>query len=735
MLSQQEISALLPAYLPIDRYLSILSDITLPDYTEGTALFADISGFTHLTEILLGEYGPGRGAEELALHLNRVYTALIAQIHEFGGSVLYFSGDAITCWFDNHWDSSTTPDQNPTEIKNEVMLRAVASALQLQAVMLEVGDIATEDNQILTRLHLKVSLAAGKVRRFIVGDPNIQLLDTITGTLLDRLAVAEFLAKPGEVILASEIVRALGSHLKLGEWRNAPSGYDIFATLNGITGNVATKSWENENFYTVEHSRQNNPEILDKLNCWLLGTVAQRLNTPQIVDLLTELRPATAFFMSFEGIDYENDPIAESKLDKLVREVQQILVEYGGSLLQLTTGDKGSYLYAAFGAPVAYQNDTIRAVQAGLYMLSYFHNSPIKIKVGISNGIMRVGAYGSPQRYTYGVLGDEVNVAARLMQIAQPGQLLISDRVYSEVNRLFQCENLPLIRIKGKSVTTSIFRVVKQKKITSVLSFGVSNTSYNSSLIGRQAELEQVVEKLSKIAQTKQGYIIGIVGEAGIGKTSFLATIAQRMKGDWNIYVSTCQPYSLNMPYYIWQTIFQAIFDTTNIFELLEKNQVVEELVKKLYPEYLPRLPLLNPVLGTSFSDVAAWTQNLDPKLRKNLLESFLLHVIHRHSQNKPLLLILEDCNWLDSLSLELVEACNSLLIRNNDAPIALLLSYRPSEGNSDKGKTAHFHQLGAFQEVKLRELNDTEANSLIKSKLQGSAIYNGVEISDRWLS
>ncbi len=87
------------AYLPSDRLRTLINGNDLPQTSQGSALFADISGFTSVTERLREIYGPRRGAEELAGHLNRVYEALIAEVDQHGGSILGFAGDAITCWF------------------------------------------------------------------------------------------------------------------------------------------------------------------------------------------------------------------------------------------------------------------------------------------------------------------------------------------------------------------------------------------------------------------------------------------------------------------------------------------------------------------------------------------------------------------------------------------------------------------------------------------------------------
>src|SRR5689334_9906183 len=88
------------AYLPQDRRDALAAGRDLPHRAQGAALWADLSGFTALTETLAGNLGGRHGAEELALHLNRFYDALVAPVDRYGGSVVDFSGDAITCWFD-----------------------------------------------------------------------------------------------------------------------------------------------------------------------------------------------------------------------------------------------------------------------------------------------------------------------------------------------------------------------------------------------------------------------------------------------------------------------------------------------------------------------------------------------------------------------------------------------------------------------------------------------------------
>ena len=167
----------------------------------GAALFADISGFTPLTEALAEELGSQRGAEELTANLNRVFGAIIEELDRFDGDVIYFAGDSITCWIDG-----------------DDGIRAAACGLAMQEAMARVGEIRTPAGQVL-RLAMKVAVAVGPARRFVVGDPEIQLLDVLAGRIIDQLAAAEHLADKGEVVLEQSALESLDGRVEIAETR------------------------------------------------------------------------------------------------------------------------------------------------------------------------------------------------------------------------------------------------------------------------------------------------------------------------------------------------------------------------------------------------------------------------------------------------------------------------------------------------------------------------------------
>ncbi len=421
----------LSVYLPMDRRQALVRDQRLPDRTSGAALFADISGFTPLTAALARELGLQRGAEELTRLLNEVYGVLIAEIHRHGGSVIGFSGDAITCWLDG-----------------DDGLRATTCGLAMQRAMAPFDSIQTPAGTAIS-LAIKVAVVTGPVRRFLVGDPRVQNIEVIAGRTLDLLAEAEHHADRGEVVVHADVVREAGEQISVSAWRRDEETGEDLAVVHGLPTTVSPRPWP-----------ELPPNCLPDEQCrpWLQPAVYRRLSEgPR--QFLAELRPAVALFACFTGIDYDRDPEAGNRLDAFVRWVQGILERQEGSLIQLTIGDKGSYLYAAFGAPVAHSDDEVRAVETALALqavppeLGFITG----IQVGITKGRMRTGAYGSTTQRTYGVLGDRTNLAARLMQAATEG-ILCDEAVYEGAREHLAFQALPPIQVKGKAEPIPVYR-------------------------------------------------------------------------------------------------------------------------------------------------------------------------------------------------------------------------------------------------------------------------------------
>ena len=277
----------LSAFIPMDRRHALASGLTLPDRANGTVLFADISGFTPLTQALAQEMGRQRGPEELVRILNSVYNPLIEAIHRYRGSVVGFAGDAITCWFD--LDDG---------------LRATTSALALQEVMREQSTIVTPGGAVHS-LAIKVAVVAGPVRRFVVGDPIVQVIDVLAGGTLDRVALGEHLANPGEVLAHQSLVANAGGQVSVSQWRTDPASGERFGIVDGLSEPSAPSPWPD--LPPLSH---------DLTRAWVLPPVYERFVHGETL-FSAELRSCTPLFIKFTGIDYDDDDEAGPKLELL----------------------------------------------------------------------------------------------------------------------------------------------------------------------------------------------------------------------------------------------------------------------------------------------------------------------------------------------------------------------------------------------------------------------------------
>jgi adenylate cyclase len=693
-------------YIPMDRRQALVARQELPTRAEGATLLADISGFTPLAEALTRALGPRRGAEELPQHLNRVYDALITEVDRYGGSVIGFAGDAITCWFSGRAD-------------NDAALRAVACALAMQQAMRLFTALPTPDGGMIA-LALKVGVAAGIVRRFVVGDPQIQLFDVLAGETLDRVAAAEYLATKGEVVLDPITAAALADKIQVVEWRveAAPDGEQVllaapYAVVGALAAPIAPTPWPPLAPVSLTEA-QKRP--------WLHEAVYERLRSGQ-GDFLAELRPAVALFVRFGGIDYEHDEEAQAKLDRYVRWVQQVIAHYEGTLLQLTIGDKGSYLYAAFGAPIAHDDDAERALAAALELRTPPLETAIRhVQIGISQGRMRVGAYGGATRRTYGVLGDEVNLAARLMSRAPEGQILVSQRVANAVARHFELESVGKISVKGKQDPIPVALVLGRRAPSGQRPASLMGHP----LLGREPEVARLRHLLENSA-SEGGQILGIEGAPGIGKSHLAAELVeQALVRGFMVALGACESTTQASAYAPWRQVFRMLLGLEDEYLDLESQCAwLESRLTAINPDLLLRLPLLGDLLGLSIPDNPTTTA-FEPRMRQEALFALAVELIQAWAQSQPLLLMIEDAHWMDEASQGLTLALGRVIsqaVRSGagakQGGVLLSLTQRPVLAE-DQPLLVELQRLPGYHSLSLTDLTTAGIGALVEHRLGG---------------
>jgi class 3 adenylate cyclase/tetratricopeptide (TPR) repeat protein len=625
---------LLRTYVPMDRRQALATGDTLPVDATGSVLLADISGFTPLTEALVAGLGPRRGAEELTKLLNTVYTGLVSRVYHFGGSVVCFIGDALISWF---------PD--------DLGVRALACGLQMQRAMKAFQAIAAPQGGRVS-LAMKAAVAAGPVHRFLIGDPEIQLLDVLAGATVDRLAEAEHLAERGEVIASPEVTRKVSGQLLIGAWRGR------FGVVEGLRAHVEPAPW---------------PDLLpgdptsERLRPYLLRPVHERVDGGQ-GEFLAELRPVSVLFLRFTGIDYDVDETAGEKLDAFTTWVQGVAGRYGAHVLLLTTADKGSHLYVVFGALEAHEDDRQRAVAAAMALrvppseLSFISG----VQIGVSHGRARVGAYGGESRRTYGALGGAVNLAARLMEAAPVGEIRCSESVYESAKSQWAFDALPAVELKGMDRPQPVYRP-RGREVAGTIGDG-------RDLIGRRAELK-IIGRALKEAQAGPRRVLLIEGEAGIGKSRLVEEVRRlASETEFACLIGAADSIEQHTPYRAWRGLLLAFFGLDAGTDPSDQRERVLERVAAIDPTYVHRAPLLNDILGLDLPESHV-TSSYDPEVRQESLAALVGELLVHRTAVCPVVLIVEDVHWLDSLSWELSLSVARALANR---PVLFVLTHRP---------------------------------------------------------
>jgi class 3 adenylate cyclase len=597
-------------------------------------LFADVSGFTPLTEALAQK--GAEGPEELTRLLNDYFSRMIDLIEGEGGEVVKFSGDAVTVVFPA--ETALPPGVAAEHGLAYATRRARQAAEAMQAAMIEFSTIETSAGPVA--LGMKIGIGAGEILAIRVGGVFNRWEYVIAGDPLRQVAEAEHQAERGDIVLSPEAEGLQWPEplspkpLERPDWRSIDNPAAVETVFRNYVP-AAVAKW-----------------LAEELHAWL-----------------AVLRPMTVLFVGVGGLDY-SQPGAVDKLHTFLRAAQETIYSYEGSINKLAVDDKGTIFIALFGAPpYAHEDDPERALRCALDLQEVAGDRGLQLAIGVTTGRVFSGPVGSETRREYTVMGDTVNLSARLMVAAGMGDIRCDFDTYRRARSRLSFDLFDPIRVKGKAGHIRIYRPVAQHTET-------RRDDNQGQLIGRRAELAQLAAELDSLQQGHNRVLV-IEGEAGIGKSRLVDELEQLMddRGLTGL-LGAGRSIEQQTPYRAWRDIFAAYFDLDDETKTrAERRDAVREQLTEFLPEMVDRLPLLNDVLGLGLPDTPL-TAGMDTQLRHDSLVSLLLALLRVWARERPLIVILEDAHWLDSLSWDLavqvVRALDvarvPLLLRSGDA-------------------------------------------------------------------
>lgn len=603
-------------------------------------MYIDLTGFTPLTASVLQD--AGAGAEEVSDLLNAVFSPLVDIVYNHGGFIPHFAGDAFYGIFPT----------NTTDIYVfTVAVKKVHAYFRTK----------NAKDRILT-VSVKIGLDVGVISWGIVGkDPSSYFF---SGEVIRNSAICQQKARFQEegIVFTTKIRNQFES-----------------ITLN-------SKPIE-ENFYTWQSAELKKI----KLKAGLLKP--QRIkqqhfldNTPFLSPVFTrnipsgEFRSCIAVFIGFTNSD--DKQIFFDFLSQIVRHVN----EYGGYCKEFDFSEEIPWLITFFGVPLASENQLERALNC-IYSLfrdlrETYAPFGIRMKAAITNGTGYTGFIGGKAMQQYSVVGNFVNLAARMINQGEWGEIRTDKQIAQSDFFLFEIAGE--INYKGISEPVETYILKGQKPE------GFQKFQYP--LIGRDHEMQLLQTQFEKLLSTNTGQIILISGDPGVGKSRLAANLREEIirngKANWffcpcdavikkpfNPFIHLLRHYfsqnirGLSNRHYQYQRQFKSLINKLKATSVSSSSYAeINELIEKLNQADIAFRFLLG--LSSSLSE---W-EEMAPQSRYQMAKNGIISLILAESILHPLILQMEDSHWLDPSSNELlVSLCRYL----NEYPLLILVTTR----------------------------------------------------------
>lgn len=606
-------------------------DLYSPDsawrVVDGTLVFVDISGFTNLSERLSRK---GRiGAEELTVVLDKVFGDMLEIVFERGGSLLKFGGDALLLLFDSH----------------DHVMQAVAATVEMRAALRQ----ASKERTSVGRIDLKMSsgIHTGEIDFFLVGESHRELI--VTGPVASHTTKMESTAEAGEIVVSEAVADQL------------PTGFVTNAKGSGFL--MRKQKVDCPRCGPVLRETSHAPDLASFVPLRLRDHLSLGITD-------SEHRIASIGFIKFTGVDdllaVDGPTKVADVLQRLLTTVQESVDDEGVTFLATDIDADGGKMILASGVPASQHDDEGRILRS----LRRILDTPqeLHLRAGVNRGHVFTGDVGTPFRRTFTVMGDTVNLAARLMSSAASGHLYGSPSVLDESSTLFRTEVLEPFQVKGKETLVQAYDVFEE------IGTRPPDMTHELPFRGREPEMQMLVSIVTTCAQVGRGGMMTIVGDTGIGKSRLIAEVLERCPGLATLLIKA-EPNGQFNPYWAFRDPLRRQLGIQR-GDVRSMTRHLRAAVGKLGPHLTELIPLLGDILHIEVPDNAT-TKEIDPRFRPDRTADALIELLDE-LHDEPLAVIAEDGQWLDEASRNLVRRLGSA---SESRPWTTIVTMRDAPG------------------------------------------------------
>lgn len=451
----------------------------------------------------------------------------------------------------------------------------------------------------------------------------------------------------------------------------------------------------------------------------------------------SERRIATVMFADISGFTAMSEKMDPEQVTGIMNNcfcmIEECITEHAGTIDKFI-GDCAMIL---FGLPVAVEDAPQRAVNAAIEIrnkLEDFNREqhlsiPLNIHIGINTGPVLAGMVGGAEKQEYTVMGDTVNLASRLEDASQAGQILVGHGTYTATRAGFKYKVLDPIVLKGKAEPVPVFELLSIKETLSRVQRDAADRMISSVMIGRDSELNELEFQIMK-AINSEGSIVNVIGEAGIGKSRLIAELKDSsVMKKVTLLEGRAISMGTNLGYHL---IIDLLKNWTQITE--EDSEVaaftkLESSIRSIYPEALGEiLPFLATLMGMKLSGRhAERMKGIEGEALEKLILKNVRDLIIRSTELTPLVIVTEDIHWADISSIEFLES----LFRLVETQRVLFINvFRPDYKETGERivETIKERLPLYYMEIDLEPLTEEMSETLIDNMLNIKGLHHGIK-------
>src|SRR5215475_13233680 len=377
-----------------------------------------------------------------------------------------------------------------------------------------------------------------------------------------------------------------------------------------------------------------------------------------------------------ERLDPEDLQELQSRYQRLALTVME---RYNGFVARFS----GDGILVYFGYPTAHENEAERAVRAALELVERLIDLNVNsrdqrlpalaVRIGIHTGLVVIGSEATSGGWQeHSIVGEAVNLAARLQTEAEPNSVIVSRETLELVEGYFAVESLGPKRLKGLSRIVYIYKVTKARRATKRGNARLRRGA--TRIVGREKALDRLLSNWNKTIQSSRCRTVHVVGEAGVGKTRLVLEFARRPElADANIRQAHCHEIFASTPLYTVGSFLSSRIGLTDEDNEAARIEKISTYLNEFAANNAENMEIIRSLLGPGLLGVTEAVAPT-PLILKQKQFAFIIALIEQFARAQPLLLWVDDAHWLDPSSAELL---SEIVGRLAHLPILVLLTQR----------------------------------------------------------